>query len=139
MEVALINEDLKGSDECVDELSQEIKTLKEEIRKLKNKSSDQQKKDPETVKIVLEMQAELNDKNKLIKTLQKNNDKIDADLEKAVNAKSTLEDSVLELQSSMKNQEFQYLEALQKHSVSLNSMKTEVIRQKSSLNDVTSI
>ncbi len=128
-EVALINEDLKASEECIDQLTNEIKTLKEEIRTLKSENANQEKKDPDTITIVLKMKAELKDKEKLIKTLQKNNDEINADLEKVVKAKSTLEDSVLQLQDLVKKQESQYLETLQKHDDSLNAVKKEVIRK----------
>ncbi len=45
-------------------------------------------------------------------------------------AKSTLEDSVLQLQNLVNKQESQYLETLQKHADSLNAMKMEVNRKR---------
>ncbi len=121
---------MKASDECIDELSKEIKRLKEEIKQLKTENSDLQKKDPETIRVVLEMKADLEDKDKLIKALQNQNNEISADLENAMKSKSTMEESVAQLQTLIKQKESQFINALQKHSGSLNAMKAEVNKLK---------
>ena len=125
------NEKMLKKEEEVTNKMKELETeLKNEVEKLKKEKEKMLQKDDEMTlsyfNKLKEFEIVQKDKERLIKTLQKNNDLIDSDLEKALKAKSAFEDEVVELKREMKKKEEDFFAALQKHSKNLNLMKTEV-------------
>jgi chromosome segregation ATPase len=105
-----------------------VQKLTQEVSELKEKEAKNaiERIEPNYSKKLKQLENALRENEKLIKTLQKNNDLIDSDLEKALKEKSGLEDRVTELQREMKKKEEEFFAALRKHSGNLNAMKTEV-------------
>ena len=80
------------------------------------------------------MRGDLKDKEKLIKALQRNNDIVDADLEKMTQEKNSLEVKLKSLEDEAERKaktiRDEYFGALKKHSEVLNRFKSEVRKMK---------